>query len=116
MSIPRIPKDPYLIDLINHPRCRTSYVVKNGSDGVPEVVATIREVPPATGMGPLWVSIVDHQHPDGRLYYVGVARGCGYNKFQAAVDGMTIGGHVIAPVHNSIGNICYRNKWLFLEA
>jgi len=112
----RITKDTRPFDLASHPRCRTSYVVKNGSDGVPEVVATIREVPPATGMGPLWVGIVDHQHPDGPQKYMGSASGCGYNKFRAAVDGMTIGGHAIDQVHNSIVSICYRNKWLFLEA
>ena len=112
----RITKDTNPFDLYRHPRCRTNYVVKSGSGGVPEVVATIREVPPATGEGPLWVGIIDHQHPDGPQKYMGSANGRGYNKFRAAVDGMTIGGYVIDQVHNGIVSICHQNKWLFLEA
>lgn len=112
----KITKNTRPFDFTNHPRCRTSYVVRNGSDGVPEVVATILEVPPTSGGGAPWVALVDHQHPDGPKSYTGSASGFGYDKFKAVVDGMTVGGHVIDMGPNTISNICYRNKWLFLEA
>ena len=93
--------DKQIVTMMNHDRAQTSWVVRAKVDvyGRPSIaqIARIITVRPKDGAGRLRILVSDWG-PEGNdrvQHQYGWAGGYGYNKLDAATDGMAIGGKLM---------------------